>query len=95
MSITAKIINDIRNKVREYETNRSQAENQENLVNGFKNATQTKSVKYQLREAQSYQTIFETNAANHKQEANRLYMEYKEYIDSNELSEVEEMIDKL
>lgn len=95
MSITSKIVNDIRDKVRDYEINRSNAEDKENLVNGYKNAPQTKSVKYQLREAQDYQTLYETNAANCRREANRLFNEYKEYFNNDELREAEELINKL
>lgn len=95
MSITSQIVDDIRDHVRNYEMNRSQAEDKENLVNGFRNAPQTKSVKYQLREAQEYLTIYETNAANSRQEAMKLYRKYKEHFDSDELREAEELIEKL
>ncbi|MEK4519325.1 hypothetical protein NSS64_29060 [Paenibacillus sp. FSL H8-0122] len=95
MSIASQIVDDIRDHVQNYELNRSQAEDKENLVSGFRYAPQTKSVKYQLREAQEYLTIYETNAANSRQEAMKIYTKYKEYFDSDELREAEELIGKL
>ncbi|KGP77451.1 MULTISPECIES: hypothetical protein [Paenibacillus] len=95
MSITAKIIEDIREKVVLYERNSGFAEAKANVISGLKEHKQNKSIKFQLKEAETYKEQFEREAENSYREAHRLFENYKDDFDSEELKEANELMERL
>ncbi|WP_238656068.1 hypothetical protein [Paenibacillus piscarius] len=95
MSLSSKIIEQIRIQVIDYESYASMAESKQNEVNGLKSLKKSKSIDYQLREAQDFLIQFETRANTSRIAALRLSEAFKEDFDSTERVEVKELTDKL
>ncbi|MGV2967185.1 hypothetical protein [Paenibacillus sp. AGC30] len=95
MSIASKILKDIRDNVIIYERNFGFAELKANIISGLKNQIQDSSVKHQLQEAEAYKDEYEKNAEDSYREALRLFDNYKDDFESEELKEAEELINRL
>lgn len=95
MSLTSKIIEQIREHVANYEANTSMADSKQNEVNNLKSLKKSKSIEYQLRDAQEYLIQFETRATTYRSTAQGLVEKFIDDFDSTERSEVEGLIIKL
>lgn len=95
MSMTSKIIALIQEHVMDYEVSTSAAKGKENEADGLKSLRRTKSIEYQLREAQYYQLQYETQAAGSRLSAFKLAEAFMDDLDSDEKSTVNDLTKKL
>ncbi|MDQ0194911.1 hypothetical protein J2T20_003282 [Paenibacillus wynnii] len=94
--MTSKLVDIIRDHVNDYLVSTSMAEGKENEANGFKSLKKkTNAIQYQLREAETFQYLYEGQASMSRRAAHKLYDAFKDDFDSDELREAEELIDKL